>query len=126
MITDPIGDLFTRIRNAVMAGRQELSVPSSRIKNDIAQVLVKEGYLREVKKIKKELVLTLSMSHRKPLITGIRNVSKPGRRIYRKADELPKPLRGEGISIVSTPKGVMSGSEAQKKRLGGEVLGEVW
>lgn len=126
LINDPIGDLFTRIRNIVMAGKTEITVPASRLKEDVCKVLQKEGYLSEVKKVKSDLVLTLATSHRKPVLTGIKNISKPGLRIYRKADKLPNPLRGAGIAIISTPEGVMTSREAKKKRLGGEVLGEAW
>lgn len=126
MITDPVGDLFTRIRNIVTAGKTEVAVPYSRIKFEISQVLKEEGYVSEVKKVKNMLIVNLATSHRKPVISGVRNISKPGLRIYRKADKVPQPLRGAGISIVSTPQGVMSGRQAKKKNLGGEILGEVW
>jgi small subunit ribosomal protein S8 len=126
LINDPIGDLLTRIRNIVMAGKTEITVPTSRLKEDVCKVLQKEGYLSEVKTVKGDLVLTLATSHRKPVLTGIKSISKPGLRIYRKADELPFPLRGAGIAIISTPEGVMTSAEAKKKRLGGEVLGEAW
>lgn len=126
LITDPTGDLFTRIRNIVMSGKTEVSVPYSRLKEDICKVLVKEGYLSEVKKVNTDLVLNLATTHRKPVLSGLKNVSRPGLRIYRKSQEISRPLGGAGIAIVSTPEGVMTGREARKKRLGGEVLGEVW
>ena len=126
IITDPVSDLFTRIRNIVMAGKTEKSVPYSRLREDILSVMKKEGYVSEYQKVKNSLTLNLAVSHRKPIITGLRSVSKPGLRIYRKSDDLPRPLRGAGFSIVSTPQGVMSNKEARQKRLGGEVLGEVW
>jgi small subunit ribosomal protein S8 len=126
LINDPIGDLFARIRNIVMGGKTEVIVPHSRLKEDVCLVMQKEGYISEVKRVKNDLVLTLATSHRKPVLTGIKNVSKPGLRIYRKSQELPAPLRGAGVSIISTPEGVMSNKEARKKRLGGEVLGEIW
>lgn len=124
--TDPVSDLLTRIRNIVMAGKHQVTVPYSKLKESISLVLKEEGYVSDVQRVQGDLVLTLTVSHRKPIITGIKSVSKPGLRIYRKADKLPRPLRGAGISIVSTPEGVMSGKKAQDKRLGGEVLGEVW
>ena len=126
LITDPIGDLLARIRNIVMSQKTEVLVPYSRLKEDVCKVLVKEGYLSEVKKVQSDLVLTVATSHRKPVLTGIKNISKPGLRIYRKSQELPFPLRGAGIAIISTPEGVMTSREAKKKKLGGEVLGEVW
>lgn len=126
MITDPTGDLFTRIRNAVMAKKPEIPVPYSRLKEAIAQVLLKEGYLSNVTRVKDELVMALTIKRRKSVITGIKNVSRPGLRIYRASDKLPRPLRGAGISIISTPKGVMSNKEARKLGVGGEVLGEIW
>lgn len=126
MITDPTGDLFTRIRNIAMAGKTEVVVPHSKLKEAISDVLKKEGYLSEVKKVKRELILTLATKRRQPKITGIKNVSRPGMRIYRKKTLLPRPLGGAGISVVSTPLGVMSNREAWKKGVGGEVLGEVW
>ncbi|MBI2007164.1 MAG: 30S ribosomal protein S8 [Candidatus Blackburnbacteria bacterium] len=126
MITYPVGDLLTRVRNAVKSRNREVSAPYSKLKYAVSLVLKKEGYLSDVKKQGNELLLTLTYKRRQPLITGIRNVSRPGMRIYRKADTLPRPLGGAGISIVSTPEGVMSSKEARKKNLGGEVLGEVW
>lgn len=109
-----------------MAGGTEVTVPHSKLKAAVSEVLKKEGYLADIQKVKNELVLTIAVKRRQPLITGIKNVSKPGLRIYRKVQELPRPLGGAGISIVSTSKGVMSDKEARQKGLGGEVLGEVW
>lgn len=126
LITDPTGDLFTRIRNIVTAGKTEVIVPYSNLKKKICEVLSKEGYLSEVKKIKNDLVLTIATRHRKPVISGIRNISRPGLRIYKNTQQIKEPLGGAGVSIVSTSKGVMSGRDAKKKKLGGEVLGEVW
>lgn len=126
MVTDPIGDLLTRIRNAALSRNREISVPYSKFKEAVCQVLKKEGYLDEVQKQENTLALTLVFKRRQPLITGIKNISRPGLRIYRKAAKLPRPFGGSGISIVSTPKGVMSDKEARKQGLGGEVLGEVW
>lgn len=126
MINDPVGDLLTRIRNAVQSRTVEVSMPYSRLKEDVAQTLKREGYLEEVKKEEHDLIIVLAFMRRKPLITGVRNTSKPGLRIYRKADKLPYPLGGSGVSIISTPKGVMSNREARKLGIGGEVLGEIW
>lgn len=136
MITDPVGDLFTRIRNAAMAKRLEVVVPYSRLKENVVKVLLQEGYLTDVKRVsakggmassrKDDLILTLTFRRRKPVISGIKNISRPGLRIYRGSGKLPRPLGGAGISVISTPQGVMSNKEAKKKGLGGEVLGEVW
>lgn len=126
MITDPVGDLLTRIRNAAKSRNKEVTAPYSKLKYAVSLVLRKEGYLSDAKKQGNELLLTLAYKRRQPLLTGVKNVSRPGMRIYRKAKELPRPLGGLGISIVSTPKGVMSNKEASKKKLGGEVLGEIW
>lgn len=126
MINDPISDLLARVRNAALAGRRDVSAPYSKLKHSVADVLKKEGYLEDVKKVDGKLALTLTFKRRKPLITGIRGISRPGLRVYRKAGLLPKPLGNEGISIVSTSQGVMSGKDARKKGLGGEVFGEVW
>ncbi|MBI4032940.1 MAG: 30S ribosomal protein S8 [Candidatus Blackburnbacteria bacterium] len=126
MITDPVGDLLARVRNAALCRGREVLMPYSRLKLEVSKVLEREGYLSEVKKIKNELSLTLAFKGRRSVVTGIKNVSRPGLRIYRKSEELPRPLGGAGISIISTPQGVMSNKEARKKGLGGEVLGEVW
>lgn len=126
MITDPVGDLLARVRNAALGRSREVVMPYSRLKAEVAKVLEKEGYLAGVSKIKNELSLTLVYKGRRPLITGVKNISRPGLRIYRKKDKLPRPIGGAGISIISTPQGVMSNKDARRKGLGGEVLGEVW
>lgn len=126
MINHPISDMFTRIRNAGPVRRNEIVLPYSKLKEAVSRVLQKEEYLSDVKKVKNSLFLKLAFSHRKPVITHIKSVSKPGLRIYRKADSLPRPLGGKGLVIVSTPQGIMSGKDARKKGLGGEILGEVW
>lgn len=126
IITDPVGDLFARIRNAARVRQQELPVPYSSLRENIVRVLKKEGYVADSKKKGDKLLITLAYKRRQPLITGVRNVSKPGLRIYRGAKDIREPLGGAGITIVSTPGGVMSSREAKKKGLGGEVLGEVW
>jgi len=126
MITDPVGDLLTRIRNAALAEKREIVVPYSKLKSAVAKVLETEGYIHNVEKVENTLVFALVFHRRKPLLTGVKGVSRPVLRIYRKADNLPSPLRGAGISIFSTSKGVMSNKEARQKSLGGEVLGEVW
>ena len=126
MVGDPLGDLLTRIRNAALAKHRELKVPSSKVLYAVARVFKDEGYLTGVKKTKNELLLTLAYKRRQPVLTHVKNISKPGLRIYKKAHEIPNPLGGAGISIVSTSKGIMTGRDARKKKLGGELLAEVW
>lgn len=126
MITDPIGDLFTRIRNACLVSKREIVVPYSNTKYAILEVLKKEGYVADSKKVKRELVVSLAFKRRKPVISDIRNISRPGLRVYKSAKNIPNTLRGAGVAVISTSQGIMSGKEARKKGLGGEVLGEVW
>lgn len=126
VITDPVGDLLTRIRNAAAVKKREVVVPYSKLREDIAKVLKKEGYAFSVKKEKADLKIEIAYKRRRPLITQVKNISRPGVRIYRKASKIREPLGGAGITIISTSQGVMSGKEAKKKGLGGEVLGEVW
>ena len=127
MVTNPVGDLLTRVRNAALARKPEVTAPYSKAKNAVAQVLKSEGYLSEVGRGENnQLVLTIALKRRRPVITGIRNISRPGLRIYRKAGNLPRPLGGAGVSIISTSRGVMTNKEAKKLGLGGEVLGEIW
>ena len=128
-MTDPISDMLTRIRNAGLALRPVVEVPHSRIKEHIANVLKKEGYLADVavegsgvKKIK----LKLKFEGKKTVIEGLRRISKPGLRHYVAADAIPRVLGGLGVAVISTPEGVMSGTQARKKNLGGEVLCYVW
>jgi len=128
-MTDPISDMLTRIRNAGLALRPVVEVPHSRIKEHIANVLKKEGYLADVavegsgaKKIK----LKLKFEGKKCVIEGMRRISKPGLRHYVGADEIPRVRGGLGVAVISTPEGVMSGVQARKKNLGGEVVCYVW
>lgn len=136
-ITDPIADMLTRIRNALMAGHETVSLPSSKLKAAIARVLKEEGYIEDFRvepdpKRKGLEILTIQLKyvgerrHRRPVIRGLRRVSKPGRRIYRGRRELPRVKAGMGIAIVTTPKGVMTAERARKLGVGGEVLCEVW
>ncbi len=128
---DTIGDLITRIRNAAMAGKERTEAPWSRIGEAVSGILVKKGYLKsaEIKKdgIKQLLVLEIAFGDdKKPTVSHIKRVSKPGRRIYVTAAKLPKVLRGYGLAVISTPKGVMTDAEARKAGAGGEVLCEAW
>jgi small subunit ribosomal protein S8 len=126
MVTDPISDLLTRIRNAALVRKEQTKVPYSKVKETICRILVKEGYLKEVKKDKDCLILTLAFAGKKPVISHLKVVSKPSLRVYRKKDQLPYPLRGAGIALVSTSQGIMTDRQARKKGLGGEVLAEIW
>lgn len=128
--SDPIADLLTRIRNAISVGKNEVRVPTSKLKHVIADVLAKNGYLAEVKEEagnpRATLVITINQEGTNPAITEIARVSKPGRRIYAKASEIPRVASGRGIMVVSTSKGVMTGSEAAKQKLGGELICKVY
>jgi small subunit ribosomal protein S8 len=131
MMTDPISDMLTRIRNASMVHKGSIELPSSKMKEGVAQVLVRQGYLTDAKTVeqgvKKILKLTLKYSaDRVPAVTAIRRISKPGRRLYAKADELKTVRSGFGITILSTPKGIMTNIDAKKQRLGGELICEIY
>ncbi len=128
--TDPIADLLTRIRNAKMVGKTEIRVPSSKLKKVVAEQLVKNGYLTkvavEVAKPRDILVVTINDPSENSTIHEITRVSKPGRRVYAAAADIPKVKSGRGLVLVSTSKGVMTGQEAVKNKLGGEVLLKVY
>lgn len=132
--TDPISDMLTRIRNAAAVSHASLSMPSSKTKVAIAQILKDEGYLEDFSVTGEGGTALLSLTlryagerrERRPVISGLRRVSKPGRRVYAGANELPLVLSGMGIAIISTPKGVMTGKNARYHNVGGEVLCEVW
>ena len=131
MLTDPIGDMLTRIRNAVMAKKKEVVVePVSKLKMAILDVLKREGYIEGYKMegegVKKKIIVYLKYYQGKPVIQVIERVSKPGRRIYVGVDEIPKVYNGLGIAILSTPKGVLSDREAKKLRVGGELICKVF
>ena len=128
--TDPIADLLTRIRNAAMVGKTEVRVPTSKIKKVVAEQLKKNNYLADVKeeagKPRGTLVITINKPGENSVITEITRMSKPGRRMYVKAEEIPKVKSGRGLVLVSTSKGVITGQEAVKQRLGGELLLKVY
>ena len=131
MVTDPIADMLTRIRNANQMRYKEVEVPASKMKIEIARILKEEGFINDYKVKKNEvqsiLVLMLKYSDKKErVITGLKRISKPGLRVYAKAEELPRVLNGLGIAIVSTSKGVMTDKQARRESLGGEVLAFVW
>jgi len=125
-MTDPIADMFTRIRNAQLVGRTEVSMPASNIKCEIARVLKDEGYIEEFVRReqdgKSELLVTLKYHQGRPVIDHIRRISRPGLRVYKRKDEMPSVLGGLGIAIISTPQGVMSDRAARAAGQGGEVL----
>jgi small subunit ribosomal protein S8 len=128
-MTDPISDMLTRIRNAQRALLPAVEMPHSKIKESIAHILKKEGYVSEVAvegKFPKAIKLKLKYEGKRSVIEGLRRISKPGLRHYVGATEIPRVLGGLGISVVSTPEGVMTGTQAKKKNLGGELLCYVW
>lgn len=132
--SDPIADMLTRVRNALMARKRTVDVPRSKIKVELARILKEEGFITDytvgdelpVPMIHIELKYYGSRRERRPVITQITRVSKPGRRVYRKRTELPIVLSGTGIAIITTPKGVMTAQQARREGLGGEVLCYVW
>ena len=130
-ITDPIADMLTRIRNANNAKHDTVDVPASNMKKSIAQILLDEGYIKNFQVVEDgtQGVIHISLKYnagKEKVITGLRRVSKPGLRVYAGAEELPKVLRGLGIAIVSTSKGVMTDKKARQAHVGGEVLAFVW
>lgn len=131
VVTDPIADMLTRIRNAITAKHADVEMPASKAKKAIAQILLDEGYIAGYEEIANELQNTLKVtlkygSKGEKVITGIRRISKPGLRVYAKSSELPKVLNGLGIAIVSTSKGVMTDKTARSLNIGGEVLAYIW
>lgn len=130
MVTDPIADMLTRIRNANIMRYKEVEIPSSKVKLEIAKILKDEGYIVDYK-VKKNnvqdiIVLNLKYVDKERVITGLKRISKPGLRVYVKSDEIPKVLNGLGIVIISTSKGIMTGKNAKENSLGGEVLAYIW
>jgi small subunit ribosomal protein S8 len=129
--TDPIADLLTRIRNGLIADHDEVEIPASQFKAEIARILTEQGYVEdyavEPARVGKVLRVRLKYTEdRKPVITGIERLSKPGRRRYVNADQVPKVLGGMGTAIVSTSRGVMTGHDARRQRVGGELVARVW
>lgn len=130
-VTDPIADMLTRIRNANQMRYKEVEVPASKLKLEVARILKEQGFIVDYK-VKKNtvqdiIVLTLKYGENKErVITGLKKISKPGLRVYVKAEEVPKVLNGLGIAIISTSKGVMTDKEARQQSLGGEVLAYIW
>lgn len=135
-VNDPIADMLTRIRNAIMAGHQMVALPSSNLKVAIAKILKEEGYVASLEvvdgKISGQKILRIRLKYvgerreRKPVITGLERISRPGRRVYTGKQDIPWVLSGMGIAIISTPKGVMTGQRARQLGVGGEILCKVW
>jgi small subunit ribosomal protein S8 len=134
MTNDPIADMLTRIRNALLVGKPTAEIPMSKIKIEIARILKEEGYIEEYTIVEAQPVNVISIQlkyfgarrERKPVITNIERISKPGRRVYRGRKDLPRVMSGIGIAIVTTPKGVMTAQQARREKTGGEVLCYVW
>jgi small subunit ribosomal protein S8 len=130
-LTDPIADMLTRIRNALLVNKKDVTMPSSRLKVEVAKILKEEGYIKNFKVIddnkQGSLIITLKYTeHSRSVITGLQKISKPGCRIYCKKDFIPKVLDGLGIAIVSTSQGLVSGKKCEERGVGGEVLCYIW
>lgn len=130
MITDPIADMLARIRNAILAKKEEVSFPSAKLKLSVLNVLKEEGYIENFEEatngLFKTVTVKLRYDNKKPAISVIERISRPGRRVYSKKTEIPAVLSGHGIIIISTPKGVMTGKKAKTQSLGGELLCKVY
>lgn len=132
VVTDPIADMLTRVRNAIRARHDDVIVPASKMKREIAKIMLDEGYVASVEEEKDEigramLKLTFKMHDGKQrVIQGLRRISKPGLRVYSSASDMPKVLSGLGIAVVSTSKGIMTDTAAREANLGGEVLAYIW
>ncbi|GGL63628.1 30S ribosomal protein S8 [Sporolactobacillus putidus] len=131
VMTDPIADMLTRIRNANIVRHEQIELPGSRVKREIAEILKREGFIKDVEYVEdnKQGVLRLFLKYggnKERVISGLKRISKPGLRVYAKADEVPKVLGGLGIAIVSTSKGIITDKEARQQQVGGEVLAYVW
>jgi len=129
MVTDPIADMLTRIKNGYLARHQAVEIPYAKAKEQIAKILVKESYLKNVKvsaKDRKQILCELKYEAGKPVLSEVKRISKPGRRVYIRWQKITLVLSGYGIMLISTSKGVMTGQQAKKKKLGGEVICKIW
>ena len=126
MLTDPIADMLTRIRNAHLALHKEVSVPRSKMKQSLAAILKQEGYVNDITEDDKNIVISLKYHQGKPAICGLKRVSKPGRRVYVGSSQIPRVQNGLGICILSTSSGVLDGVSAHDRKIGGELLCEIW
>jgi len=129
-MTDPIADFLTRIRNAYLSQQKEVRIPKSKLKQAMAAILIEHGYASSIKEVQAgvqgELILELKYVGKVPSLSEIKRISKPGRRIYTSAQKIPTTLGGYGLTIVSTSKGIMTGKQAKKQNIGGELLAQVW
>ena len=130
LVNDPIADMLTRIRNALVARHEDVMIPASNIKKSIAQILLDEGYVKSVENVddgmQGQIKITLKYVDKESVIKGLKRISKPGLRVYAKSEEIPKVLGGLGIAIISTSKGVMVDKAARAAKIGGEVLAYIW
>ena len=130
VVTDTIADMLTRIRNANAMRYNEVSVPASNLKIELARILKEEGFIKGYKVVKDDaqgsILITLKYVNKERVITGLKRISKPGLRVYAKSSEIPKVLNGLGIAIISTSRGIMTDKDARKQNLGGEVLAYIW
>lgn len=130
MVSDAISDMLIRIKNAYLARHKDVTVPYSKLKKSLSEILVKEGFAKEVKVensgAKKNLLITLRYEGRKPVLTNLKIISKPSLRFYVTKNRIPRVLGGLGISVLSTSKGLMTGFKAQKEKIGGELLFKMW
>lgn len=131
LINDPIGDMLTRIRNALIARQDQTTMPASQMKLAVAKILKEEGFIKDYELVKDQKFRTMRIwmrytGKKVPVLTGVKRVSKPGLRVYVKATEMPRVFGGLGIAIVTTPKGVMTADSARHENVGGEVLCHVW
>lgn len=129
-MNDPISDMLTRLRNATAAGQSSLTLPYSKLKSDIAQILKKEGYIKETELVTEDgrqaIKIQTKFVNKTSAISGLKRVSRPGLRRYVGAGEIPRVLGGMGIAVLSTPRGILTGHEARKQKVGGELLAYVW
>lgn len=130
VVTDPIADMLTRIRNAQIAGHDNVSIPASNMKKSIAKILLSEGFVKNVEffndGIQGSIRVTLKYADKRPVIVGLKRISRPGLRVYARSNEIPRVLGGLGTAIISTSKGVMTDKDARKNAVGGEVLAYIW
>ncbi len=131
MLTDPIADMLTRIRNAILIKGEKVDIPASKIKVEIAKILKEEGFIKSYKiiKDKKQGILRITMKYtqeNEPVISGLKRISKPGRRVYVGKDKIPRVMGGVGVAILTTPNGVLSDKECRHQGVGGEVLCYIW
>ena len=130
IVTDPIADMLTRIRNAIVAKKETVAIPASKMKKAIAEILLAEGFISAVdyeeESVQGTIYITLKYMNKESVINGLKRISKPGLRVYATSEKLPKVLGGMGIAILSTSKGILTDKQARKTNIGGEVLAYVW